>query len=188
MGPPADALRNQLAGDDSQSGVRKHTTSRATPKAILIDAMQTFTKAFRIADIYQARGLDSRQMQRHFGDPEVAAAVHANDWFILRRDRSYVFEKRHAYEARMPRWYRDSVVFENGASCTPEKWMEHGEFWTNFFLRHCAAAVAKHKVGSHKARAERSAAKESAPLKYGVSKKDDPAAYMRALRKARRSL
>jgi hypothetical protein len=174
-----DDSRNQLGGDSSQSELRLH-------KEALINAMQRFTKAFRLADLYKAGGLDSRQIQRHFGDPSVAAAVHANDWLVLRRDRSYVFEKRDAYIARMPQWYRDSVAFDNGASPTPEKWIGMGESETAYFLRDCVQAVAAHKAGSHKARAARSAAKEPAPLKYGVSKKDDPAAYMRAMRAAKR--
>jgi hypothetical protein len=67
---------------------------------------------------------------------------------------------------------------------TPEKWMESGEFHTRLFLCDAAAAVSKHREGAHKARAARSAVQAPAPLKYGVTKKDDPAAYMRARRAA----
>jgi hypothetical protein len=155
-----------------------------TTKAVLIGVLQSCPDKFRLADIYLAHGLDSRQIQRHFGDPEVAAAVQANDWLIGSRESSYVFERRLVYMARMPEWYRNSTVFENGISATPEKWISSGETGTTTFLHDAAAAVTKHREGAHKARAARSAAQAPAPLKYGVSKKDDPAAYMRARRAA----
>jgi hypothetical protein len=145
--------------------------------------LQSCPDKFRLADIYAAHGLDSRQIQRHFGDPEVATAVRSNDWMVFRGE-GYLFERRIFYIARMPEWYRNSRTFENGISVSPEKWIDIGETWTTCFLRDAAAAVAKHKEGAHKARDARSAAQASAPLKYGVSKKDDPAAYMRARRAA----
>lgn len=156
----------------------------SSAKAVLIEVLQSCPDKFRLADIYAAHGLDSRQIQRHFGDPEVATAVRSNDWMIERRDGSYLFERRAVYMDRMPQWYRDSVVFENGMAPTPEKWISSGESWTAYFLRDAAAAVAKHREGAHKARDARSAAQAPAPLKYGVTKKDDPAAYMRARRAA----
>jgi hypothetical protein len=164
-------------------GAKIVTSANQTAKAVLVGVLQSCPDKFRLADIYLAHGLDSRQMQRHFGDPEVAAAVRTNDW-VVHSEGSYVFERRSVYTARMPQWYRDSVVFENGMAPTPEKWMESGEFHTRIFLQDAAAAAAKHKEGAHKARDARSAAKAPAPLKYGVSKKDDPAAYMRARRAA----
>jgi hypothetical protein len=160
------------------------TSANQTAKSVLIEVLQSCPDKFRLADIYLAHRLDSRQIQRHFGDPEVAAAVQANDWVVGRSEGSYVFERRSVYTARMPQWYRDSVVFENGAAPTPEKWMESGEFYTRLFLHDAAVAVTKHREGAHKARDARSAAQAPAPLKYGVTKKDDPAAYMRARRAA----
>jgi len=165
-------------------GAKTVTTANQTAKAVLIGVLQSCPDKFRLADIYLTHRLDSRQIQRHFGDPEVAAAVQANDWLIGRSEGSYVFERRAVYMARMPEWYRNSTVFENGASATPEKWISQGESATAFFLRDAADAVTKHREGAHKARAARSAAQAPAPLKYGVAKKDDPAAYMRARRAA----
>ena len=78
------------------------TSANQTAKAVLIGVLQSCPDKFRLADIYLAHGLDSRQIQRHFGDPEVATAVRANDWMIERRDGSYVFERQSVYTARMP--------------------------------------------------------------------------------------
>jgi hypothetical protein len=167
----------------SQKEQRPVTSANQT-KAVLIGVLQRCSDKFRLADIYLEHGLDSRQIQRHFGDPEVATAVHANDWLIERRDGSYLFERRSVYMARMPEWYRNSRVFENGLSATPEKWIGSGEHGTTYFLRNAADAVTKHREGAHKARSARYAAQAPAALKYGVTKKDDPAAYMRARRAA----
>jgi hypothetical protein len=183
------ALRNPTTkrATPQSKGTKIVTSANQTAKAVLIEVLQSCPDKFRLADIYLEHGLDSRQMQRHFGDPEVAAAVRANDWVVC-SEGSYVFERRSVYMARMPEWYRNSTVFENGASATPAKWISQGESGADIFLRNAAAAVAKHKEGAHKARAARSAAQAPAPLKYGVSKKDNPAAYMRARRAAQRGM
>jgi hypothetical protein len=173
----------------TSKGTKTVTTATAnqTAKVTLIGVLQSCPDKFLLADIYAAHRLDSRQIQRHFGDPEVATAVRTNDWMVC-SEGSYVFERRSVYMARMPEWYRNSTVFENGASPTPAKWISRGESGTDIFLHNAAAAVAKHKEGAHKARAARAAAQAPAPLKYGVSKKDNPAAYMRARRAAQRGM